>query len=140
MERKFIMLVDDDADLATLFEYAAKIEDMIILILQGGFSALKTLASLNYEVDAVILDLSMPDIDGINLTEQIRNNESIRSRSVPLPIFWQTGWPVNETIENARKRYGVQEIFVKPVNAVDVVHRVKQLLSGGKYRTRNGEA
>src|SRR5689334_17967353 len=101
------MLVDDDADIMPLFAYAAKIEDMIILILQGGYSALKALARLNYEVDAVILDLSMPDIDGINLTEQIRNNESIRSRPQAIPIFWQTGWPVNATLENAKSRYGV---------------------------------
>jgi CheY-like chemotaxis protein len=123
-----LMLVDDDAEILPLYELAGEIEDTIIAIQHGGLSALRWLDKFNYDVDAVIMDLSMPDMDGLTLTKLIRNNEMIRSKSHPTMIFWCTGWEINDTLVNAKDKYQVKQIFTKPVQPVDLVHRVKEIL------------
>ena len=129
-----LMFVDDDADIVPLYEMVGRIDDTLITVRKGGLSALQFLHELNYDVDAVILDLSMPDMDGITLTEQIRRNEGLRSKQTPIRIFWFTGWEFDadnpaDTIMLAKQENHVEEIFKKPIPPVDLVTEVKQRLN-----------
>ena len=126
--KRRLMIVDDDLDVLPLYEIAGESEDTLLTIQTGALSALKHLDALGYQVDAVILDLSMPDMDGIALTRQIRRNEEIRGTDKPIKIFWFTGYPINDTINAAGKQYKITEIFQKPESPVDIVNRVKQYL------------
>jgi CheY-like chemotaxis protein len=134
-EKKFrIMFVDDDLEMEPLYQYACRVNDLIFAVKGGGLSALRHLNDINYDIDAVILDLSMPDMDGITLTENIRRNESIRSKAVPIRIFWFTGHPFDidnpvDPITLAMNENQVEEIFTKPLAPVDLVTRVKEHLN-----------
>lgn len=129
-----LMFVDDDLDMLPMYELAGEIEDTLITIQKGGLSALRFLHELNYEVDAVILDLSMPDMDGITLTKQIRQNENLRSKIHPMKVFWFTGWPFDEKNEHdpiviAASETKVSKVFAKPHDAVQIIHEVKEALA-----------
>jgi CheY-like chemotaxis protein len=126
--KKRLMIVDDDLDILPLYEMIGDIPDTILTIQTGGFSALKTLDALNYQVDAVICDLSMPDLDGLSLTQLIRRNEEIRSVQHPMEIFWFTGYPINSTLETAKTTYRVREVFVKPTTPDVMVDKVREYL------------
>lgn len=129
-ERKLrIMVVDDDMDQMAMWELCGDIPDTIIAIKKGGISALEFLNDFNYDVDAVVMDLSMPDMDGITLTRQIRSNEDIRGRRNSIKIFWYTGFPVGQTIRTAREKYKVEEIFTKPAFPPEVVQKVRERLN-----------
>lgn len=132
-----IMVVDDDMDLLPMWELTGVIPDTLITIRQGGISALKFLDHFNYELDAVVMDLSMPDMDGITLTKQIRRNEEIRGIDRPMKIFWYTGFPIGDPILTAKKRYRVEEIFVKPAFPVDIVKTVRDILAAGTKEKTN---
>lgn len=132
--KKRIMIVDDDLDMAPLYEYAGNVSDLIFAIKGGGLSALRHLNDINYDVDAVIIDLSMPDMDGLTLTEQIRRNESLRSKAAPIRIFWFTGWPFNpdnpvDPITLAKADCNVERIFTKPATPMEIINEVKQQLN-----------
>lgn len=129
MRETRILFADDDLDLLRLVEHCGGTPDTIITN-SGGLTALRSLDALNYEVDAAILDLSMPDRDGVSVTQDIRREESIRSKAHPMRIFWLTGVDVvnDPTLMDAKEKYHVQEVFIKPVFPELIIERVKQSL------------
>lgn len=113
-----IMVVDDSLEEVRMLEYLASVDDTVIAIRRGGISALEFLHRLDYEIHGVITDLSMPDMDGITLTEQIRRQERLRSKLIPIKIIWYTGWDYDENDENdpiieAKNKLGVLRIYRK---------------------------
>ena len=124
------MIIDDDLDCLPLYEMIDTIPDTILTVQTGGLMALDMLHRLNYDVDAVVLDLCMPDRDGLSVTRDIRREENIRSKVRPIEIFWMTSWDTDhdETLKAARQKYGVRKIFEKPVDAEYVVRSVKDCL------------
>jgi CheY-like chemotaxis protein len=136
-----IMVVDDDMDTAALVKYVAHHQGLFITIQKGGLSALKFLHEMNYEVDAIIIDLSMPDMDGITLTKQIRQNENLRSKTNPSKIFWFTAWPFDENnpydpIVLGASDAHVEKIYSKPADLLEVMRDVKHTL--GMPRENSG--
>lgn len=131
------MVVDDDLSTLPLYEHVAKSDDTIITIQKGGLSALRFLDSINYDVDAVIVDLSMPDMDGITLSQEIRRQEHLRSINHPVMIVWFTGWQFNPDDPNdpllvAQAEYDVKKICRKPCLPIDLIREVNQMLDGGQ--------
>lgn len=130
-----IMVVDDDIDTQELARYAAKNVGLYVRIKQGGLSALSFLRDLNYKVDAILIDLSMPDMDGITLTRQIRHNENLRSKQTPMRVYWFTSWPYDpsncdDPIVLGAKELGVYEVFKKgEVDMMTIVQQVKDDLT-----------
>lgn len=125
-----IMIVDDDLELVPLYEIIGQIPDTILTIQTGGHSCLRTLDRLNYEIEAVVLDLSMPDKDGLSVTKEMREQEELRLKDHPIRIFWLTGWDVQNdpTLSEAAERYGVTEVIKKPISPQDIVYKVKRYL------------
>lgn len=133
-----IMVVDDDMDTAALVKFVAQNQGLFITIQKGGLSALKFLHDMNYDVDAIIIDLSMPDMDGITLTKQIRQNENLRSKHNPSKIFWFTAWPFDENNPNDPIVLGasdshVEKVYSKPADLLEVVRDVKDTLGQPRH-------
>lgn len=108
METKPRLLIVDDELLIRdlLYDYFAD-REFEIAVAENGQRALALLEKDRF--DTVILDLKMPDIDGLELTERIRSGDR------DLPIILITGHPSLESaIEALRRR--VDDYFVKPVN------------------------
>jgi CheY-like chemotaxis protein len=121
------MVVDNDADVKAFLAHAQRSHDAVWLP-GGGIAALRRLNEVDYDIDAVVTDLTLDDVDGITLTEHIRRNESIRSKDRGCLVFWFTSYPINETIENLKAKHRVTEIFVKPMTPTDIISRVKSYL------------
>ena len=140
-----IMIVDDDVDTAELVKFVAKNEGLFSSIKKGGLSALSFLHDMNYDVDAIIIDLSMPDMDGITLTKQIRQNENLRSKHNPAKIFWFTAWPFkvddpNDPIVLAAQESHVEKVYAKPADIIEVVKDVKDKLGMPRHDSGAMEA
>lgn len=134
-----IMLVDDDVDQLDLWELISKTEGVILSIRKGALSALEWLERVNYDIDAIVMDLSMPDMDGLTLTREIRNNENIRSKRNPILIFWFTGWQYDadnphNPVTIAEKEFGIRKVWYKGTqdsDPVQILHEVRDIILSG---------
>jgi DNA-binding response OmpR family regulator len=125
-----MMIVDNSPDILELWKYVQGEHDALFLV-RGSLSAQKYLNGINYEIDAIVTDIAMEDGDGVTLTEIIRRNESIRGIEKNCLVFWFTGFPITRTLENLKAELGVTEIFMKPMDPIELIGRVKGYLAIG---------
>ena len=70
MNKPLILVVEDDAPVRNLITTTLKLHDYRFLTAANGETALIEASSHN--PDIILLDLGLPDIDGINIIRQIR--------------------------------------------------------------------
>jgi len=80
MQLKSVLLVDDEVTLLDLFSVALRPLPNPILRATGGREALSILDKDRPGV--VVLDLAMPDVDGIQVLESIRNDPKLLNTKV----------------------------------------------------------
>ena len=70
MNKPFILVVEDDAPVRNLITTTLKAHDYKFITAQNGNNAIMGASSHN--PDIVLLDLGLPDIDGVEVIERIR--------------------------------------------------------------------
>lgn len=75
MNKALILVVEDDAPIRNLITTTLKTRDYKYLVAANGESALMEAASHN--PDIILLDLGLPDMDGIEIIKQIRSWSNI---------------------------------------------------------------
>ncbi|MFM7216492.1 MAG: response regulator transcription factor, partial [Bacteroidota bacterium] len=71
---KKILLVDDEPDILEFMEYNLKKEDFIVLKANNGREAVEK--AVAEKPDLIILDIMMPEMDGIETCRAIREHPS----------------------------------------------------------------
>lgn len=77
---KKILIVDDEPNIVMSLEYTFKKNNFEVFIARDGQEALDILK--NAHPDIIILDVMMPNVDGYNTLEQIKNNENLKNTKV----------------------------------------------------------
>ncbi len=80
---KKILVIEDDADIAELVQMVLETEDFSVKTVLESASAIST--AEEYQPDAILLDLTMPDIDGWQIFKQLRK-EKVFDKT-PIAIF-----------------------------------------------------
>jgi len=115
MESKIILVVDDHPNFQKLVTAFLVREGYIV---RNALSAQQALARLELEEpDLILLDILMPDMDGIELCKKIRNQYS-------RPIMFITGSKQDEDKVQSLQ-VGGDDCITKPFNPLDLVLRVK---------------
>lgn len=113
-----ILVVDDDPHIRKLMKLYLENSQFTVLEAADGKEALDLLA--HQLVDLAIVDVMMPNIDGIELTEDIRSFLNI-------PILMVTA--KGESQDKVKGfRAGTDDYLVKPFDPVELILRVKALL------------
>jgi DNA-binding response OmpR family regulator len=116
-----ILIVDDQAVMLRLVKHALEREGFVTVTAETGAAALDCLR--REQPDLLILDLLLPDADGIELCRRIRQELSY----ITLPILILTGRiEIEDKIEALEA--GADEYVTKPVDPKEMVARVKSLL------------
>ncbi len=89
---------------------------------RSGEQALKTLAQKQF--DAVLMDLEMPGMDGLETTRRIRGGEA-GSRAATLPVIAMTAHALDGYLD-ACKNIGMNGFVSKPVNFSSLVTLLQQ--------------
>ena len=106
MPEKKILLVDDDEDMLMMTgRWLAKAGYNVVSV-SSGKSALGKI--MEDKPDLVLLDFSMPEMDGVETLSEIRNTEDIND----VPVIFLTGMEADETI-NSAKEYNPQGFISK---------------------------
>ena len=116
MQENFhILAVDDEPFNLELIEAAfSEFTHITIIKATNGIDALECIKS--QEIDVVLLDISMPQMDGIEVLKRIRSDESFKN----LPILMVTANPEKE-IESFE--YGANDFISKPYDIGVLVKR-----------------
>jgi CheY-like chemotaxis protein len=116
-----ILLVDDEADLLTLFEVVLVRLNCALYKAEGGRRALEILAELIPTL--IVLDLAMPEVSGIDVLEAVRGN----------PAYDQTKIVVLTAVPLMLERHHVSMVdmvLTKPVTPRSLESIIRNLLNG----------
>jgi DNA-binding NarL/FixJ family response regulator len=118
-----IALVDDDEDLLVyLTELGAAGHFSVAGTFRSGAEALDHLSK--NRVDAVIMDIRLPDMSGIDCARKLRT-------ILPsLPIVILTGYPDSQSLLRSLLE-GANGFLVKPVTAQEFLDAIADVLNGG---------
>ena len=113
-----ILIVEDHPIIAELVETRLRIEGMDPIKCPGGREALELIGK--EPLDAVILDIMMPEVDGYEVLRQIRAHPATRH----LPVIFLTAKSTPADIEKGLAM-GANYYITKPFSGLDLVRKVR---------------
>lgn len=115
---KTILVVDDEASIRELLDFSLRREGYEVILAQDGPGALAALNSA--KIDLVILDLMLPEIDGLEVCKTIR-----RSSMVPIIMLTARDTELDKVVG---LELGADDYVTKPFSPRELVSRVKAVL------------
>ncbi|HEV8695957.1 MAG TPA: ATP-binding protein [Lysobacter sp.] len=125
-----ILIADDHAANRNVLQRLLEKAGHRVTSVDGGEAALNAIAVADY--DAVIADLHMPDISGLDLLRQLRVMQAGSGQRTPVLIFSADVTP--ESIQ-ACQQAGARAFLSKPVVAVRLLDALAEIASTGKLAT-----
>lgn len=118
MNKKKILIVDDDANIAELISLYLTKECFQCEIAEDGEIALKLHDS--FQPDLMLLDIMLPGIDGYDVCREIRKNHS-----TPIIMLSAKGEVFDKVLG---LELGADDYIIKPFDSKEMVARVKAVL------------
>src|SRR5437764_4944546 len=115
---KRILLIEDDADLFSLLKYNLEKEGFSLTGLQTGRGALELCRQTR--PDLILLDIMLPDSDGLDICKGIRNDPELAST----PVIFLTA-RASETDRIVGLEIGANDYIVKPFFIREVIARIR---------------
>jgi len=115
---KKILLIEDDADLFALLKYNLEKEGYALAGSQTGKGAVDLVR--REKPDLVILDIMLPDFDGLEICRGIRADPELSH----IPVFFLTA-KASETDRIVGLELGANDYIVKPFFVRELMARVK---------------
>jgi len=115
-----ILIVDDENFNLDILEYSLEeFQDYIIIRANDGATALEIVNS--QKIDLILLDISMPEMDGLEVLHQLKEQDA----SKYIPVIMVTA--KNEEKHKALT-YGSEDFLLKPIDVIELKLKVKNLL------------
>ena len=120
-----VLVVDDNIVTATVLKDTLNENNYAAVAVHTGADALQYLKD-NPQVQAVIVDLMMPEMDGVTLIRKIKQDPEIRD--VPIVVCSAMG-----DVETVRKvaKIGVRHYVLKPVTEQQLLAKMKHAMDEG---------
>jgi DNA-binding response OmpR family regulator len=115
---KKIVLIEDDQDLYSLIQYNLEKEGFAVAGSQTGKGALDLCR--RERPDLIILDIMLPDSDGLEICKQIRANSELAA----VPVIFLTA-RASETDRIVGLELGANDYIVKPFFVRELIARIK---------------
>lgn len=131
-----VLLVEDNLVNQKLATVLIKHEGCEVVVAGDGVKALEALRE--QEFDLILMDLQMPNMDGMEATRRIRDLEAgegrdaylgLRGRSFPIPIIGLSAHARKEDADEAMA-VGMNEFLTKPIVRAKLVEVIGQVKSG----------
>ena len=119
-EKKYILCVDDEPNVLRSYKRALRNEGYEVLFANNGQEALSIVK--NSPVDIVISDFRMPEMNGIELLQEIRKLDS----RVVCAIL--SGFADEATVQQALRSGQISKFLLKPIDNNDLKNEIRDLL------------
>lgn len=120
-EKKRLLIVDD-MEIDRIILKSILCRDFDILEANNGNVAFEYLTTRGDQIDAILLDIAMPHIDGFDVLRFIADKELTH-----IPVFLVTAEPTRDNVEKALQ-YNIAEFIGKPFDREDVLRRLRSRL------------
>jgi two-component system, cell cycle response regulator DivK len=115
-----VLIVDDSLDARELYATYLDHVGYSVRAVADGHAAIA--AAVELRPDVVVMDLTMPHLDGITATQRIRNHPRTRNT----PVILLTGYP-QKAIERGALEAGADLFLTKPCLPEDLERYIVQL-------------
>jgi two-component system response regulator PilR (NtrC family) len=131
MPKGSILVVDDELEIREGLEALLTSESFDVTLAENGEAGLQKLE--NHPFDLMLLDVSLPDRNGIELLREIR------ARDPQLSIILITAFG---SIDMARAAFkgGAQDFITKPWSNDELIAQVSLAIEGRRLRDENSSA
>jgi len=116
---KKIVLIEDESSVVSFIKKGLQELDYEISVALDGSTGIKMVGSNDF--DMIILDIMLPDINGLEVCKEIRKNNKT------IPILFLTALDSSENIVLGLESGG-DDYLVKPFKFIELVARIKSLL------------
>jgi DNA-binding response OmpR family regulator len=121
MEKKKILVVDDQIDLVKTLQFALELEQYQVLVSYNGEDALNQARREN--PDLILLDIMLPKLDGYKVCRFLKFDEHYKH----IPILMMTA-KSQEKDKLIGKETGADEYITKPFDMDELMGKIKAYL------------
>ncbi|MEH1850694.1 MAG: response regulator transcription factor [Nostoc sp.] len=133
-----ILVVEDDVQLAEMLMEALTDRQYVVDIAQDGEEAWDCIKVLEY--DLVVLDITLPKLDGVSFCQRLRSPTSRHtlSRNITIPVLMLTA---RDTLGDKITGLdaGADDYMVKPFEMPELMARVRALLRRNSAATSSSD-
>jgi len=129
MTKRHILVVDDEPDIRNLVQEILEDEGFNVKVAENAIIARQSIK--NTKPDLILLDIWMPDVDGITLLKEWKN-----SFSQETPIIMMSGHGNVETAVEAT-RSGAYDFIEKPLSTAKLLLTIKHALETYSLKNEN---
>ncbi len=121
MEKKKILIADDNENIRDALSYLLEDEGYILNMAKDGNDTLKKVRE--FHPDILFLDIMMPEINGYEVCRIIKNDPELKKTYV---IMLSAKGQVAE--QDRGKEVGADEYIVKPFSPMEILSKIKTIL------------
>jgi two-component system response regulator VicR len=121
--KKKILVVEDDKDIADLVKLVLETEDFVVDTVLDSVDAMERARS--YKPDAILLDLTMPGIDGWEVFKMLRKDPELRR--VPVAILTAKSEQFDEMV--GLHVMNADAYITKPFGKQELINKTHELFS-----------
>ncbi|MGU8379094.1 response regulator transcription factor [Clostridium perfringens] len=127
MTNKKVLIVDDEEHIRELIKFNLKKEGYDIEVAINGVEALNIIREIKF--DLILLDLMLPEIDGLEVCKEIRRNEE--TSDIPVMMITAKGEEFDKVLG---LELGADDYITKPFSIRELMARVKALLRRSNFK------
>ncbi|MEK6734650.1 MAG: ATP-binding protein [Pseudomonadota bacterium] len=117
-----ILIIDDDQACLTGAEILLSGTNYSLVTKLGGVAGLSYLKTYS-PIDVILLDLMMPDLDGLAILKEIKKDSKLKN----IPVIIQSGASDQNLIDNALK-LGISSFIKKPYDRETLLESIRKSL------------
>ncbi|MGB9597419.1 MAG: response regulator transcription factor [Candidatus Poribacteria bacterium] len=122
MGKRKILIVDDEADITDTLSFMLQARNFDVVTANNGKEGLAKVKKEH--PDLVILDISMPEMDGYNVCNKLRQDNETKD----IPIIMLTAKGETEAVIKSYES-GANDYVVKPFNLSTLISRINNCLT-----------
>jgi diguanylate cyclase (GGDEF)-like protein len=120
-ERQLVLVADDDEDIVRFVEVNLRLEGFQVATASDGEEALR--AAYDLTPDLILLDVMMPEVDGFEVCQRLRNDT--RTRQISIIMLTAKSLSADKVVGLTA---GADDYMIKPFDPIELIARVKSAL------------
>lgn len=121
IDKRRILVIDDEPEVVDLLKKRLEKAGYQVMTATDGPQGFK--AAVEQKPDLILLDIIMPDVDGLTVLRQLKAEESTSS----IPVVMVTAKGMTDSIFEAQK-FGATDYIIKPFQWSELLKFIKRYL------------